>query len=230
MQRYVVIGLGVFGGAVARRLAEKGGDVLGIDLDERIVDLHKDHLGRAVVADATDRETLESLGIRDFPTAIVGIGEQREANILVSALLRDLGVKRIVARATSALHARILEALGVHRILRPEEEIGLHVADALMSTLGLERYPLSEGIFVAEVKVHPTMEGQPLEKLGLTKRFGVHVVAVETISPSEEEDDGGTRVDLQVPPDRSAPLQPGQLLVLLGDEKALNALGDAYGN
>lgn len=238
-QRYVVIGLGVFGGAVARRLAEKGSDVLGIDLDERIVDLHKDHIGRAVVADATDRDTLQALGIREFTTAIVGIGEQRESNILVTALLRELGVKRILTRATSSLHARILQALGVRRILRPEEEIGVQVADTLISTLGLVRYPLSLGVLIAEVPVHPSMEGESLADLRLAERFGVNVVAVETPKPPEEEegkgkepgeeDEGEPLVDLRIPPDPSAPLEAGQVLVLLGDEKAMGALADAYG-
>lgn len=231
MDRYVVIGLGVFGGAVARRLADKGRDVLGIDVDERIVDLHKDHLGRAVVADATDRETLQALGIADFSTAIVGIGEQREANILVSALLRELGIERVLSRATSSLHARILEALGVDRILRPEEEIGVQVADSLASSLGLERFALSEGIFVAEVKVHSTMEGQSLRKLRLHSRFGVHVVAVETPgSPREGAEGEGPVVDLQVPPDESAALESRQVLVLLGDEEGLGSLAQAYGD
>jgi len=110
------------------------------------------------------------------------------------------------------------------------KEIGVQVADSLMSTLGLVRYPLSEGILIAEVPVHPSMERQPLEKLRLTERFGVHVVALETPAAAEGEGEESPHVDLQVPPDPSAPLQPRQVLVLLGDEKGMSALADAYGD
>jgi len=230
MERYVVIGLGAFGGPVARRLAERGQDVLAIDRNGRFVDEIKDHVARAVVADATDRDTLEALGVTEFTTGVVAIGEHREANILVSALLRELGIPRIVARATSPLHARILTAVGVHKVVSPEEDYGVQLADNLVSTFALERFPLAEGILVAEVASHPNMRGKTLRELNLRERFGVNVVAIQHKRQSVD-DEGHIHevVDVASFPEPDQGMEEGDVLVVIGSEEALDALGREFG-
>ncbi len=230
MERYVVIGLGAFGGPVARRLAERGQDVLAIDKNGRLIEEVKDSVSRAVVADATDRDTLEALGVAEFTTGVVAIGEHREANILVSALLRELGLPRIVARATSQLHARILTAIGVHKVISPEEDYGVQLADTLVSAVTLERFPLAEGIMVAELPMHPNMVGRTLRDLSLRERFGVNVVALR--AKRRTVDDEGqiqekTEVTSFPEPDQS--LAEGTVLVVIGPEEAIDALTEAFG-
>ncbi len=229
MERYVVIGLGAFGGPVARRLAERGQDVLAIDRNGRFVDEIKDQVARAVVADATDRETLEALGVTEFTTAVVAIGEHREANILVSALLRELGIPRIVARATSPLHARILTAVGVHKVVSPEEDYGAQLADNLVSSFALERFPLAEGILVAEVPSHPNMHGKTLRELNLRERYGVNVVAIQHRRQSVD-DEGRVHevVDVASFPEPDQALADGDVLVVIGSDQALDAIDQAF--
>jgi len=230
MERYVVIGLGAFGGPVARRLAERGQDVLAIDKNGRLVEEVKDHVARAVVADATDRDTLEALGVADFTTGVVAIGEHREANILVSALLRELGLPRIVARATSPLHARILTAVGVHKVISPEEDYGAQLADTLVSSVTLERFPLAEGILVAELPVHPNMVGRTLRDLSLRERFGVNVVALRA-KRRTVDDEGQIQEKTEVTsfPEPDLALSEGTVLVVIGPEGAIDALTEAFG-
>ncbi len=229
MERYVVVGLGAFGGPVARRLAERGQDVLAIDRNGRFVDEIKDAVSRAVVADATDRDTLEALGVAEFTTGVVAIGEHREANILVSALLRELGIPRIVARATSPLHARILTAVGVHQVVSPEQDYGVQLADNLVSTFALERFPLAEGILVAEVPSHPNMHGKTLRELNMRERFGVNVVAIQHRTQTVD-DEGHVRdvVNVASFPEPDQALSERDVLVVIGSEEALNALGEAF--
>lgn len=230
MERFVVIGLGAFGGPVAKRLAERGQDVLGIDRNGRLVEEAKEYVSRAVVADATDRDTLEALGVAEFTTAVVAIGEHREANILVSALLRELGIPRIVSRATSPLHARILAAVGVHKVISPEEDYGIQLADNLVSSVTLERFPLAEGVLVAELPTHPNMVGRTLRDLSLRERFGVNVVALRSkrrTVDNEGEIHETTEVTSFPEPDQA--LSEGTILVVIGSEEAIDALTGALG-
>lgn len=230
MERYVVIGLGAFGGPVARRLAERGQDVLAIDKNGRLVEEVKDIVSRAVVADATDRDTLEALGVAEFTTGVVAIGEHREANILVSALLRELGLPRIVARATSPLHARILTAVGVHKVISPEVDYGVQLADNLVSSVTLERFPLAEGILVAELPTHPNMVGRTLRDLNLRERFGVNVVALRA-KRRTVDDEGQIQETTEVTsfPEPDQALSEGTVLVVIGSEDAIDALTGAFG-
>jgi trk system potassium uptake protein TrkA len=221
MRRYVVIGLGRFGSVIARRLAERGQDVLAIDRDERLVEEIKEHVGRAVVADATDPETLAALGVGEFPTAIVAIGEDREANILVSALMREIGIERVVARATSDLHARILTAVGVHKVVIPEVEYANELASSLVSSFAVERFPLAEGVLVAEIPIHPNMKGKTLRDLQLRERFEVNVVAVQ--SPS-----GPDTMRVATLPSPNQALSEGDILVVIGQEEAIENLAKEF--
>jgi trk system potassium uptake protein TrkA len=230
MERYVVIGIGAFGGPVARRLAERGQDVLAIDRNGRLVEELKDDVARAVVADATDRDTLESLGVPDFTTAVVAIGEHREANILITALLRELGIPRIVARATSPLHARILTAIGAHKVIFPEQDYGEQLADNLVSAVTLERFPLAEGIVVAELPTHPNMHGRSLRELSLRERFAVNVVAMR-MRKRTVDDEGQIQETMETAtfPDPDLALTEGSVLVVVGTDEALDALTEAFG-
>lgn len=229
MERYVVIGLGAFGGPVARRLAERGQDVLAIDRNGRLVEDIKEEVARAVVADSTDRDTLEALGVDEFTTAVVAIGEHREANILTSALLRELGVPRIVARASGPLHARILKAVGVHKVVSPEEDFGRQLADNLVSTFALERFPLAEGLLVAEIPTHPNMHGKTLRDLRLRERFQVNVVAIQR-KRKEVDEEGEVRevVNVASLPRPNQALEEGDVLVVIGSDESIDALSEAF--
>lgn len=231
MERYVVVGLGAFGTPVARRLAERNQDVLAIDSDERLIEEIKEHVSRAVVADASDRETLEALGLKECTTAVVAIGTDLEASVIVTAVLQEMGIRRIVARATSPIHARILSAVGAHTVVSPETDFGVQLADNLVSTFSMERVPLAEGIVLAEFPVHPSMHGKTLRDLNLRARFGVHVVAIQTRRTIEDADGRvSAKVELAGLPEPGRPIEEGEILVLLGPDEGIRGLTEAYGD
>ncbi|MXO80304.1 TrkA family potassium uptake protein, partial [Paenibacillus sp. OT2-17] len=132
-QQFVVIGLGRFGSSLALQLVDMGCEVLGIDRNEDVVDSMSEMLTHTVVADATDEDSLRSLGIRNFDCGIVAIGNDIQVSILTAILLKELGVKKVVAKAISVLHGRALEKLGVDRIIYPERDMGIRVAHQLVT-------------------------------------------------------------------------------------------------
>lgn len=231
MKRFLVIGLGAFGAVLARRLHERGAEVLAIDSDPRAVEELKDAVSRAVIADATDRDALLALGADKYSTAVVAIGENREANILVSALLRELGIPILVARATGPLHARILEAIGVSEVVSPEADLGRRLADTLCSDFSMDRFPLAEGVDLGEVPVTPYMVGKSLRDLDLRKRFHVNVVSVQKRGRARAT--GATRMaplEVSSLPDPDARLEDGDVLILIGATEALDAMMREFGD
>jgi trk system potassium uptake protein len=136
----VVIGLGRFGSSIAAELQRHGREVLAIDLDRNLVSNAANKLSAAVEADATDEVALRQLGVHEMDEAVVAIGQDREASILVTALLAELGVKRIWAKALSEAHGRILERVGATRVVYPEAEMGRIVANDFL-TDDIMRFP-----------------------------------------------------------------------------------------
>jgi trk system potassium uptake protein TrkA len=174
----VVIGLGRFGSAIALELTRQGDEVLAIDSSDRAVQEMSSELAQVVTADCTDLETLRQLGVGDFRHAVVAIGDHLEDSILVTSLLVDLEVPDIWAKATSAHHGRILERIGAHHVVFPEQDMGQRVAH-LVSGNVLD-YLRIDGDF-ALAKLHPPHEiiNVPLSRSEIRSKHGVTVVAVK---------------------------------------------------
>jgi trk system potassium uptake protein TrkA len=190
--QYAVIGLGRFGSSVAKELIELGFEVLGIDRDEEIVDEMSNVLTHTVVADATDEEVLKSLGIRNFDCAVVAIGDDIQASIMAAILVKDLGVKNVVAKALSELHGKVLHKIGVDRIIYPERDMGIRVAHQLVSPNLLDYIELSKEYTIAELSVTGRISGMTLEQLDTRKKYGCSVVAINkrggiVIAPTAED-------------------------------------------
>ena len=124
MKQFVIIGIGRFGGAVAETLSELGHEVLAIDTDEEAIQKISDKVTHAVTADATDESVLKSLGVRNFDVAVVAIGSDIQSSILITLMLKELGVRYVVAKAQNELHARVLMKIGADKIVFPEREMG----------------------------------------------------------------------------------------------------------
>ncbi|WP_248927787.1 potassium channel family protein [Paenibacillus hamazuiensis] len=176
--QYVVIGLGRFGSSLAKELVQLGYEVLGIDQDEEAVEEMSDVLTHAVVADATDEEVLRSLGIRNFDCAVVAIGDDIQASILAAILLKDIGVKTVVAKALSELHGKVLEKIGVDRVIFPERDMGIRVAHQLVSPNLLDYIELSKDYTIAELSVPKKLSGCTLKQLDPRAKYGCSVVAI----------------------------------------------------
>lgn len=177
-QQVLVVGLGRFGGALARELVTLGYEVLGVDGDARVVQRASDELTHVVEADSTDPEALRQLGASDFAVGIVGIGTDIEASVLTTAALVDLGVGTIWAKAVSESHARILERVGAHHVVFPERDMGTRVAHRLTGHT-IDWFQLDDDFAMVETVVPREMVGRSLGEVGVRARYGVTVVAIK---------------------------------------------------
>lgn len=196
--QFAVIGLGRFGSSLAKELMALGYEVLGVDRDQEAVDELQDTLTYAVAADATDETVLRSLGIRNLDCAVVAIGDDIQASIMTAILLKDMGVKMVVAKALSAMHGKVLNKIGVDRIIYPERDMGVRVAHQLVSPNLLDYIELSQQYTIAELSVPKKLSGQSLRQLNTRAKYGCSIVAINkpagmiiapTADDSVEEDD-----------------------------------------
>lgn len=174
----VVIGLGRFGGAVARTLERMGHEVLGVDLDPRLAQEFVNDLTQVVEADCTDAATLSRLGAADFEAAVVAIGTDIEASVLTVLALSDLGLTNIWAKATNEKHARILERTGANHVVFPEERMGERVAHLLNERL-LDFISFGDEFAIARLKAPEPIVGLPLVTSECRRKYGVTVVGVK---------------------------------------------------
>lgn len=174
----LVVGLGRFGGAVARRLASMGTEVLGVDSNPELVQDHAEALTKVVEADCTDPAVLRQLGAGDFATAVVGIGSDIEASVLTVLALADMGLTNIWAKASNANHARILERIGATHVVFPEERMGERVAHLLNERL-LDFIAFDDEFAIARLAAPQPIVGLPLVTSACRKKYDVTVVGVK---------------------------------------------------
>lgn len=175
---FIVIGLGRFGGGLAETLIGMGHEVLGVDADPKLVQSFSGTLTHVVEADATDEQAMRQLGAQDFQTAIVSIGTEIEASILTTSILADLQVPRIVAKAVSQAHGRILERVGAHRVVFPERDMGIRVGHSLAGSI-LDYFELDPGFAIVETSAPKALVGKTLAQAEVRKRYGITVVCVK---------------------------------------------------
>jgi trk system potassium uptake protein TrkA len=181
--QFLVIGLGRFGGALAEDLVEHGQEVLGVDANPRAVQAYAPRLTHVVEADSTDANAMRQIGAADFTTAVVAIGTDMEASILTTAVLVDLGVPHIVAKAISEPHGTILARVGAHRVVFPERDMGVRVARSLAGRDVMDYMQLDPGFVLIETKAPADLVGKTLAQSEVRRRFGLTVVTVK--SPGE---------------------------------------------
>lgn len=190
--QYAVIGLGRFGSSLAKELMKLGYEVLGIDRREAMVDEMSGVLTHTVLAECKDEEVLKSLGIRNFDCVVIAIGDDIQASILAAILCKDLGVKKVVAKALSELHGKVLEKVGVDRVIYPERDMGIRVAHQLANPNLLDYIELSDEYTIAELSVTKKISGTSLKDLNTRARYGCSVVAINKsegiiIAPTAED-------------------------------------------
>jgi trk system potassium uptake protein TrkA len=175
---FLVIGLGRFGGALATTLVELGHEVLGVDADAKLVQDYADELTHVVQVDSTDPEAMVQIGCGEFETAVVAIGTNVEASILTTSVLVDLGVRRIVAKAITAAHGRILERVGAHRVVFPERDMGVRVGHTLTGRT-IDYIQLDPGFALVESTAPIEIVGKTLAQAEVRRRYGITVVCVK---------------------------------------------------
>jgi trk system potassium uptake protein TrkA len=170
--------LGRFGGALAETLIELGHEVLGVDASEKLVQDYADELTHVAQLDATDPEALAQIGAGEFETAVVAIGTNVEASILATSALVDLGVKRIVAKAITSPHGKILERVGAHRVIFPERDMGVRVGHTLTGRT-IDYIQLDPGFALVEVEAPKEIVGKTLAQAEVRRRYGITVVCIK---------------------------------------------------
>lgn len=215
-KQFAVIGLGRFGSSLALTLAKMGHEVLAVDSDEDRVSEICDSVTHAVQADATDEDALSDLGLKNFDVVVVAM-KAFEPSILVTLYLKELGCRRVIVKAASSEHARILSKIGADSVIFPEKDMGERVAYSLVSGSVIDYIELSPEISVVEIEVSRKLSGRTLRDLDLRNRMGLTVVAIK-------RDDN---VNVFVSPDE--PLREGDVLVAVGSNegvKKLETLGE----
>ena len=212
MKNYMVIGLGLFGREVARKLCELGCEVLAMDIRSDLVNLVANDVTHAVVGDAQDKDVLRALGAGNFDCAIIAIGDDLAASVLTTMNLKELGVPYVVCKAHDETHRRVLVKLGVDRVVIPECEFGGKLARSLSSHNVLDYIELSEEYGILEVPAPKSWIGKTILELNVRAKLGVNIIAVKN--------EGSTNVS----PSAHYKIVSGDIMVVLGDNKALEAV------
>ena len=212
MKSYVVIGLGLFGESLARQLCELGAEVLAMDVRADLVQQVANDVTHAVVADAQDKEVLRSLGVAHVDCAVIAIGDDLAASVLITMNLQELEVPYIVCKAHNETHRRVLEKLGANRVIIPEKENAQRLARSLNSHNVLDYIELSEEYGILEVPAPKGWVGKTLKELNVRAKLGVNIIAVES----------GKKTN--VSPAADYLIQSGDIMVVLGENYALEAV------
>ena len=173
----LIIGLGQFGMSLARRLSEKGAEVVAVDINKELVDEATSFLDDSLCLDATDEIAIQRLSPKDRDVVICAIGA-RESSILTTAILKQMGCNNIIARATDKIHERILKAVGANKVINPDAEYGKKFANKILFQ-NIIADETSEDIQLLEVNVLPFMVGKDLIELALPKKYGIIIAAIK---------------------------------------------------
>lgn len=224
MQQFAVIGLGRFGSRLAANLTAAGQEVIAIDKRNQPVEEIRDRVTLAVAMDCTDEQALRSQGVDKVDVAIVGISSRFEDAALATAILKQIGVPRVISRAATTTLANILRRIGADEIVKPEDESADRWAIKLANPWFMNYIELDAGHSIVDVNVPTAWVGKTLGQLHLRTKLGVHVVAIKhpTLLPSGQMSD---RSMLQIP--RSdQPLNEKDILVILGPDDKITHLHD----
>ena len=186
--KFAVFGVGKYGSAIARTLAEKGGEVLVFDLSENKIESIKDEVSLAVTLDSTDKKALLAQDLKGVDAAVVAIGENFEGVILTTSNLLDMGIKRIIARATSVNQQKILRKIGIDEILSPEAEVAENVAERLINPNITAFFQLPDNYEIANIKTPKRIANSTLGSLDLSNKYELNLITLKR--EFEEKKDG----------------------------------------
>lgn len=224
MRQFAVIGLGRFGFNVAETLIKKGYEVLAIDKDEDKIEAVSDFATYAVQCDATDMKTLKAVSTQNVDVAVVSIGEDIEASILIVMTLKEMGIDQIIAKAVTPIHGRILMNLGVTEVIFPERDAAVRLAHRLIAPNVLEYLELSPGYSIEEIAVPSKIAGKKLKESQIRTLFGVNVIAVKKKVTRVVKGTVKTEEIFNVSPAAEDVLEKGDILVIVGREEDLERL------
>jgi trk system potassium uptake protein TrkA len=211
-KQYLVIGLGRFGKSIARTLYELGNDVLAVDSLEDNVQYITPYVTQAIQTNATEEENLKALGVNNFDAAIIGIGVDIQSSVVVTLLLKEMGIKYILAKANTELHAKILYKIGADKVVFPEKDTAIRVAHSMASGNILDFIKLSSEYRIAEILCTREWIGKNLGELNVRAKYGINIIAIKR----------GTEVNIS--PTSDFVLLKGDIIVAIGGESEIEKL------
>jgi trk system potassium uptake protein TrkA len=208
VKRVVVVGLGIFGFNIAKDLFENGFEVIAIDKDKEVINRIRDFSTKAVLADATDRELLEMIGIQPDDTVIISFGEDLAASTLLTLHLKEMKIKSILVKAPNEDHKRILEKVGATEVIIPEKEMADKVAKGLISPNVLDYLPVSSDFTICEVAPPSSFLGRTIADLRLRGKYHIEVIAIRDVLSDK----------IQLVPPADFVIKDSDILIVIGKE------------
>ena len=224
-KRFAVIGLGRFGYTVATHLAKSGADVIAIDSDQGIINDVSKQVSVAICMDSSDKDSLMAHGVDKVDAAVVAIGQNFEANLLTTAILKEMGVRKVIARASTDMQKRILELIGADQVSFPEDAIGMRVAQSLISSRIVDITSLFEGLSVAQVVVSNELVGKRIGEMKFRQKYRCNIVVIKR--KSDQSDIKGESPRYNVLPEPDDEIKVGDILVVVGTEKDIEKLASS---
>jgi trk system potassium uptake protein TrkA len=217
MNNYAVIGVGNFGYFLCKAFAAAGHDVLAVDASEEAIQRVMDVASKAVIADASDRSALEALGLEEFDVVLVSLGEHIDASVLTTLYLKEIGVEKIVVKAISVDHGKVLERVGADEVVFPERDMAERVVYRLVNADVLDFIAIGSEYSLMEWAPHQSMVGKTLAELDFRKKYNVQIILVRSVIPE----------GVTVAPDGSFVVKDSDVLVILGHNEDLDRIRDS---
>jgi trk system potassium uptake protein TrkA len=214
MKRVVVIGLGIFGFNIAKDLYENGFEVVAIDKNKEVIQKIRGFSTKAVLADGSDREVIESLGIHPDDVVIISFGEDLAASTLITLHLKEMKVKNIIVKAPNEDHKHVLEKVGATEVVIPERAMADKVAKSLISPNVLDYIPLSEDYTISELIPPTSFFGKTIGELHLRSKYHIEVIAIREMLPER----------LTMVPRADFVIKDSDVLVVIGKEKDIQRI------
>ncbi len=217
MRQFAVIGLGRFGSSIAKTLAQKDCQVLAIDKDENKIQDISEAVTQAVCLDATDEKALKAVGIEQIDVAVVSVGGNVEASILIALLLKEIGIKEVIAKSVTPQQGKVLEKIGVDKIIFPERDMGERLANALTSPKVTDYLRLSSNCSIIEITPPKDFIGKTLKALNIRTKYQLNIVAIKRKNAKGEE-------IANVVPVAEEKIREGDRLLVAGANEAIEKL------
>ena len=211
MQSFLIIGLGRFGAALAKELCRLGHEVIAVDKNEEAVSKIADYVTHSIVADVRDEEVLRSIGARNLDHAIVAFSDNIQDNILITLMLKEIGVKDVISKGGNALHVKVLKKIGADRIVFPETDMGIRLAQTISSGNIIDIIEISDNYSIIETNSPRKWIGNSIKKLDIRAKYGINILAIKS-------QDGRT---ISISPSPDYVIKAGDVLVVVGSNDDL---------
>jgi trk system potassium uptake protein len=209
-EQYAVFGLGRFGGSLVKEFSELGAEVLAVDKDQEKVNEYSQYATQAIHANTIDEGVLRSMGIRNFDHVFVSFGDNIEASILTSLMLKELGIPKVWAKAQNNYHSKVLEKVGVDRVIHPERDMAISIANHIVSDKIIDFFELSQDYSMVEIIASNKVHNKTILELDVRAKYGCHIVGIQQ---GEE---------IKVAPAAEDTIQKGDILIVMGHNSDIN--------